>query len=306
VNRNKQVLITGALGFVGTNLCEYFNAKSGYAVTGCDDLSFGKKENKVNGVEYHIKSFENYSSLELSRFDIVIHAATCNIIFAQSNPKHTVMVNDVATAELFSRIAPGAKIVYLSTASVYGNQAEQPISEEAEISLTNVYAMTKYAAELHLRKVHHNFTILRLSNVYGPHQSPENPYCGVIGKIMECMSVGNDFKVYGDGAATRDYTYVDDVCRAVEASIQSPYSKGMTFNVATGLEHNIIQLTRFCRHIEGAKNFELQHIEPRLIDNVRRRCLDPSRARQFIGWQPKTALYDGLVETFKWHKELVA
>lgn len=300
----KQVLITGALGFVGTNLCIYFS-DLGYRVVGCDDLSFGKRENKQPGVTYHLKSFESYSTLELSTYDIVIHAATCNIIFAQSNPHHTVLINDVATAEFFSRIGPGTHIIYLSTASVYGNKTEQPISEGASVSLTNVYAMTKYAAELHLRKLHTNFSILRLSNVYGPFQDPSNPYCGVVGKLMESMDTGTSFGIYGDGRATRDYTYVEDVCRAVEAAIKSPIGRGGCFNISTGQETNIIQLCQYAHHIEGSISFEQTHQVPRGIDTVMRRCLNNEEASATIGWRPKTSLFEGLAKTFKWYRSKV-
>lgn len=296
-----QMLITGALGFVGTNLCKYFSRKFGYHVTGCDDLSFGREENRQPGVFYNIQSFEKYSTRELSRFDIVIHAATCNIIFSQENPSHTVLVNDVLTQELFSRIPPSAHIIYLSTASVYGNSAKQPLTEDDPISLTNVYATTKYAAEMHLKRgMHHKYTILRLSNVYGPFQSPENPYCGVMGKLMESAMAGSDFSIYGDGSATRDYTYAGDVCKAVEAALKSPMSHGETFNIATGQEHNVFQLTQFVRHIAGTSHFQTKHVSPRGIDTVNRRCLSPQRAKAMIGWEADTLLYQGIEKTLAW------
>ncbi len=296
----KQVLITGALGFVGSNLCEFFQSKSSYQVTGCDNLQFGTEENKVERVIYHLKSFEEYSSRELSMYDIIIHAATCNIIFAQAEPAHTVLINDVATAELFSRIAPGSQIIYLSTASVYGDAARQPITEDTPIQLNNVYAMTKYAGERHLAKLHINYTILRLSNVYGKYQRSENPYCGVIGRLMECAMTDKDFTVFGDGSATRDYTHVSDVCRAVEAAIKSPNARKETINIATGNDKNVMQLIQMIKNIPGVADFDVKHHDLRSIDTVKRRCLSPSMAKLKMGWEPQITLYIGLEKTLHW------
>lgn len=299
--QRKRILITGACGFIGSNLMRYFKEK--YHVQGCDDLSFGKADNAEPGLNYNYSDFNDYTHGELDKFDYIVHGATCNIIFAQENPLRTLQVNDVNTAEFFSKVSHSTKVIYLSTASVYGNSAIQPLTEHSPVQLTNVYAMSKLAGEEHLKNLHTNYCILRLSNVYGPFQTPDNPYCGVMGKLLDAVVWGNPFEIYGDGRATRDYTYVGDVCRAVEAAMKNPNNNGETFNIATGVERNIMELLKLTTFIEGAKKFPMKYVEARSIDTVQRRCLDAKKAHQIMGWQPTTDVFHGMQQTVSWLKE---
>lgn len=299
--QRKKILITGACGFVGSNLVRHF--LNTCHVRGCDDLSFGRIENVHPSVQYDFQDFNDYKSSELAGYDYIIHGATCNIIFAQDNPVRTIQVNDVNTCEFFSKVPHSTKIIYLSTASVYGDNEVQPLKEDAPIQLTNVYAMSKLAGEEHLKNVHTSFVILRLSNVYGPFQNPENPYCGVMGKLLNSAMTGSDFFVYGDGSATRDYTYVGDVCKAVEAAMKSPYVNGLTLNIATCTERNTTQLVNMVRHVEGAVYFPVRKKEKRRIDTVARRCLDAALAARTMGWQYSMDVFSGMQRTFNWLKE---
>jgi UDP-glucose 4-epimerase len=124
-----------------------------------------------------------------------------------------------------SRESPVSKIVYTSSASVYGNPKYLPINEDDQINLLTPYAVSKYAGEGYAMAFHESFgtpvTVLRLSNVYGPHQSPKNPYCGVVAKFMDKARKGEPIEIHGR-TNTRDFTYVDDVINALLLAGMSP------------------------------------------------------------------------------------
>ena len=138
------------------------------------------------------------------------------------------------------------RVVYTSTSSVYGNPRYIPILEEELPKFLNFYSSSKYAGESYAHTFYEMYvvpvTILRYSNVYGPNQSPRNPYCGVIGKFLTAAMQGQPLNIHGDGEQTRDYTFVDD---AIEATIQAalcPKALGEVYNVGTEVETSVNRL----------------------------------------------------------------
>ena len=206
-----KILITGAAGFVGSNLLNSL-IESGYDATGVDNLSFGYKKNVEKQERLIIKAFEELTEDYVNQYDILVHMACANIIYSQLNPIDTFKVNAHKTIELFKKFK--GSIIYTSTASVYGQADEIPTKEDAPIQTYNAYDQSKYIAELYL-KLRGNYATLRLSNVYGKNQRPDNPYSGVISKFIESAGKRQNYKVYGDGTDTRDFTYIDDVVSAI-------------------------------------------------------------------------------------------
>ena len=160
-----KVLITGCAGFIGSNVINTL-AKDNYDVWGVDNLKFGYADN-VKVDSWSECGFESLTDNYLKDYDILVHLACANIIYAIDNQIDTYRINALQSIELFDKFK--GKIIYTSTASVYGAATELPTTEKAIIQVSNAYDMSKYIAELHLRQ-RGNYTILRLSNVYGPGQ----------------------------------------------------------------------------------------------------------------------------------------
>lgn len=289
-----KIYITGIAGFVGSNLALYLS-HAGYEVSGCDDLSFGYESNVPIGIQWAKKSFRTLSDKELALYDVVVHAATVNLIYAQSNPVQTFTTNALYSIEFFKKIKH--KIVYLSTASVYGNANIIPTPETCPYNMYNSYDTSKYIAELFLQE-RGNYTTLRLSNVYGPNQHSGHEYSGVIGKMIGDALDNNPIQVIGDGSQTRDFTYVYDVCDAIERAVKLP-AFNCPINIASGVETSIAELYSAVVSAVDSKS-KMKSIPPRMIDVIKRRCLNVERAKMYLGWEPKTSLSGGVKFTALW------
>lgn len=282
-----KIIITGAAGFLGGNVCQRLT-DFGIDYVAVDNLKFGSEDNLPLGCHFIESGFENLSEEMLSEFDVLIHLACSNIIYAMEFPIETVLNNAVNTIELFSKFK--GKIIYTSTASVYGDADVIPTKETDEIKLSNGYDTSKFIAEQFLRE-RGNYTTLRLSNVYGKFQSIDSPYCGVLGKFVDLYLEGQPLHIYGDGSATRDYTYVEDVVDAIILAMNNE-PLNTELNIATGIETSIMELTALIGNKNGLVNKG-----KRMIDKINRRCLDTSKAKELLGWEAKIPVSTGIRKT---------
>lgn len=290
-----KILITGAAGFVGSNLAyalTHDKVLSKNIICCIDDFSFGNKKN-VDSIQCHNEAFEDIDDSVLDDVDMLVHCATSNIIYAMDKPVETFMNNATNTIRLFQRFKD-KKIIYTSTASVYGQADILPTPEDAQIHLTNAYDQSKYIAELFLQQ-RGNYTTLRLSNVYGPNQRPDNPFCGVMGRLLNSALHLAVFKINGDGTQTRDFTFIDDVVNAIVLAIYQE-AKNTVINIASGTETSINDLVNFF------PGMHVERIESRKIDGISRRCLDIEKAKYLLGWEPKVLIGDGINKTMEWMK----
>lgn len=292
----KSILITGGCGFVGGRIAEILSANN--RVTVLDNMRYWKDSPDVvpSGCEFWK---QNISALfAIDHFDIIIHAATVNIIHGMQDMRACMDTNFNQTLQFFDRIPSTTRVLYLSTASVYGNGVMFPTSEQCRVAPSNVYAMSKLLAEQYLLDHHPNAVVARLSNVYGPRQRPENAYSGVMVKLLTSSITGSKFRIYGDGSQTRDFTYVDDVVSACQALLLHGKSADV-YNVGSGVETSVAQLLRYLP--EGV---DVENVEGRPIDNIVRRCLDVRKITMDTGWIPKIGLDEGVSETMAWLMKL--
>lgn len=289
-----KIILTGACGFVGSNISKRL-FESGYEIVNIDDLSFGNKDNLSVNNELHRFGFEQLTEETLSKFDILIHCATSNIIYAMDKPIETFQNNATNTIKLFQKFK--GKIIYTSTASVYGQADIIPTPEDAEIRTNNAYDQSKYIAELFLQQ-RGNYTTLRLSNVYGTNQRADNPFCGVMGKLVNNILNDKPVKINGDGKQTRDYTHADDVVDAIMIAIERE-ALNTEINIASGKETSINELVDAIVIITD-KTALREYVESRKIDGIIRRCLDIRKAEQLLGWKPKIFLGEGICKTIEW------
>ena len=311
-NKNS-ILVTGGAGFVGSNVVNTLIATTDYRIIVLDDLSTGFESNmlKSNKLEFIKGSVTDQNLLKevVPMVHSIVHMAAKNIIVSTKNPREDFEVNIGGTLNilLLAREHGIKRVVYTSSASVYGNPRYLPINEDDGVNTLSPYSVSKLAGENYCQAFYESFGLsticLRYSNVFGINQSPQNPYCGVISKFIESIAKGETPQVHGDGEQTRDFTYVDDTVSATIAALFSIKGDGQVFNVGTGIETSVSTLVRFLIEIMGACGTEPVYIDKRDIDNIRRRVLNIEKIRKTLRWTPVFTLKEGLTRTIKWYKE---
>lgn len=308
--KEKKILVTGGAGFVGSNLVKILCKNYAAQVYVLDDLFTGNR-NFLHGldVEFVHGSVEDQVLVEelVKKVDVVFHIAARNIIVSNSNPREDLMVNVVGTFNVLEACKKYGieRLVYSSTASVYGNPKYLPIPEDGNKSFLSFYSASKFSGEVYCQAFYEVFnvpvSVVRYSNVYGFNQLPSNPYCGVIGKFIESSVKGDIIKIHGDGEQTRDYTFVDD---AVEATIQSainPRAIGQIYNIGTGVETSVKRLAEVINAVTGSSS-KIEYIDKRDIDNIRKRYMNIDKIRHELKFSPLTRLEDGIEKTINWYK----
>jgi len=295
--------VTGATGFIGSHLCLRL-LDLGMEVHGLDDLSRGSlKRAKIlenSGMSLHKADVRDWATvhevLHEVKPDAVIHlAALISVEESIRMPELYMEVNAEGTRNIVraaSNVGSG-RLIYASSAAVYGNPIRLPITEDHPTSPLSPYGLSKLMGE---RYVTSEFigrekpVILRIFNVYGPGQNPE--YAGVITKFMERLSQGDPPIIFGDGEQTRDFIHVDDVVEAFIRSLDTPLNETAVLNVGSGRPFKIIELARMMIRLYGL-NVEPIHVPPRPGD-VRGSYADISLAKRLLGWNPKISLEEGL------------
>ena len=304
------VLVTGGAGFVGSNVVGRI-VRNGGKVIVLDDLFTGDRSNIEEGIAYEfvegsVFDYELVRDL-MVRVDYVAHLAARNIIISTKNPFEDYKTNIGGTLNILmaARETKPKGIVYTSSASIYGNPKILPILEDETPLTFSPYSVSKLAGENYCYSFYETFfvpvTVVRYSNIFGPHQNPLNPYCGVISKFIKAIDEGLPVQIHGDGHQTRDYTYVDDAVDATLSALLSPRADGMIFNVGTGTETAVLDMVTKISKAVG-KEAILEHIDRRDIDNIRRRVLNIERIRTRLRWQPQITLSEGLRRTVEWYR----
>jgi UDP-glucose 4-epimerase len=306
--KDKNVLVTGGAGFVGSNLVRRLS-EEGALVTVLDDLFTGDLSliegiSRMTFVRGSVSDFDVIEDL-VAKADIVFNLAARNIIVSTKRPREDFWVNAGGMLNILIAAKKYGieRIVYTSSASVYGNARYLPINEDDRIQILNPYAASKLSAENYCMAFFESYdvpvTILRYSNVYGINQSPYNPYCGVISKFFTSALNNEPLQIHGDGEQTRDFTFVDDVVEATMLAALSPKVVGESLNVGTGKETSVKHLANIIIAL-CQKDVKAVNKDRRDIDNLRRRVLNIEKIRQTLRWIPVTTLEEGLSKTHAW------
>lgn len=302
----KKILVTGAQGFIGSNVTKEL-LRRGYGVIAVDDLSAGLSNlhgiNNAN-LEFYKEDIRNTEKMAryLQDADGVIHEA-CRVVAASTQDLTTDLdVNARGTLQLLqlARDAGVNAFVYASSASVYGDTGDEAAHEEMKPNPSSPYAISKLAGEhyaLHLDDTESMRTVaLRYFNVIGEGQNEHGVYGGVVPIFFDRLAKGENLRIYGDGSHTRDYTHVNDVARITVDTLFNERAYGQVFNVGRGEETSVAQLAETMLNLHGVQGTDrkIDYAAPRAHDNISRRRCDMDKAQNVLGAACQISLEEGL------------
>jgi UDP-glucose 4-epimerase len=295
--KNKNAVVTGGAGFIGSHLVDALVAK-GYAVTVIDSLVAGKRERLPEGVQFHEVDVRDAVALPplLKGASLVFHlAALPSVEGSIQNPVETHEVNVTGTVQVLAGVEKETRVVFASSAAVYGAPDAPVLFEDLPASPLSPYGVHKYVSEQYLALASRISGIktvsLRFFNVYGPRLDPEGPYALVIGKFLTLRKEGRPLTIIGDGKQTRDFIHVHDIVSALIAAGESEkVGKGEVINIGTGHGTSINELAD-C--FGGLKEYLPPRVEPK------HSCADVARAKTLLGFEATVPLREGIAELFE-------
>ncbi len=300
------ILVTGGAGFIGSHIVDAL-VESGCRVAVADDLSTGKFENINPGVNFYkveVQAPDFKEVVAREKPDAIIHlAAQVDVQRSLKEPAADAAINIVGMINLLEacRCYNVGKVVYASSAAVYGSPAYLPVDEKHPLAPQSPYGLSKYTAEHYLRIYRElygiGYTVLRYANVYGPRQDATGEG-GVVAIFVDRLLKGENPYIFGDGGQTRDFIYVKDVAAANLAALRR--GEGMTFNVSTGGGLSVNRLFEVIKKAAGSG--QKPEYLPARPGDITHSYLSNEKAREFLGWAPRRSLEEGLGETLEFYK----
>ncbi len=308
----KKILVTGGAGFIGSNLVDHL-CGVGYEVLVIDNFLTGKRENLASALrsfssiellDFCITSVDARNAIENFQPECILHlAAQYSVSVSMKDPRLDAKVNIVGLVNVLeaARSSGCKKIVFASSGgTIYGDKVEalDRVDELANRDPSSFYGLTKSVGldylNLYSRHFGLDFVALALANVFGPRQDPGGE-AGVVAIFAKKILEGQVCTINGDGKTTRDYVYVDDVVDAFERSINR--GNGL-INIGTGIEKNVLQIRDALADVVG--NSSKSAHGPALKGEVRRVCLNTTRAKTQLDWTPKVDFESGLRSVVDW------
>ena len=295
-----RAVVTGGAGFIGSNLVDSLLAR-GDEVTVVDNFASGKRENLSAAaalLEHDIREPFTVSA------DVIFHlAAQADVQTSMKRPEYDAAVNVIGTVNVL-QAALGAQVIFASSGGAGYGECAEPAGEETPFLPESPYGIAKKCGEEYLagwNRIHGSPHVsLRFANVFGPRQDA-GLEGGVVAIFLERMARGEGTLIFGDGAQSRDFVYVEDV---VAALLAVAGSGGGPFNVGTGEGTTVTELHAACAAVAGV-TAEPRHEAARLGD-IQRSVLDVARIERERGWHARVSLEDGLGRTWAWMQEAQA
>ena len=310
-------LVTGVAGFVGSHLAERLLAE-GHEVCGIDAfIDYYPRQIKERNLE-GLSSRKDFTFIEgdlrdihlpplLDGVDWIFHQAAQAGVRTSWGPDFSRYVdcNVLSTQQLLEAALHAKSIqcfVYASSSSVYGDTAILPVTEAATPQPVSPYGVTKLAAEHLCTLYNRNFGVptvsLRYFTVYGPRQRPDMAFHRFCKAIIDRQPI----RIYGDGAQTRDFTYISDVVEANIRAATADAAVGQVMNIAGGSRVNMLHVVQLLQEISGSSISVTFERKP--YGDVRHTFADTQRAEQVIGYRPRVSLREGLMHEFEYISSL--
>ncbi|MCA1946993.1 MAG: SDR family oxidoreductase [Armatimonadetes bacterium] len=310
---NDRFLVTGGAGFIGSHIVDALLAR-GNRVVVLDDLSSGSLDNlahcrdRVEFVQGSIADADLVARLAEGCRGIFHLAAVVSVPQSVEEPLPVDRVNTHGTlCVLEAARRAGARVVFSSSAAVYGDDPELPKTERSRTEPISPYGVQKLAGEKYLfayNRLHGvEGVALRYFNVFGPRQNPRSMYSGVITLLTLKALRGEPLTIFGDGSQTRDFVYVRDVVAANLLAMDAADAPGLVVNVGTGRATSVLELAETIRR-EARSGSEIVFGPPRPGDILHSRS-DPSLAERAIGFRAAVPLAQGLREAIDWFRQHV-
>jgi UDP-glucose 4-epimerase len=306
-----KIVVTGALGFIGSHLVDRLLAEK-YDVVAYDDSSSGTKSNvgkHLSNTHFELTVGDvrdrNKLTSAVAGANTVVHLAA--IVSVTKSFREPLLVNDVnvnGTLAVLNACREGnvKRVVYASSAAVYGGSAP-PLREDFVPRPLSPYGASKASAEAYCQSFGKtyglNVTILRLMNVYGTRMAVK-PDAGVFVKFAQAILEKRPLVLFGDGSQTRDFTHVKDVVEAILLSLKYHQEAAEIFNIGTGEATKLIDLAVLFQEVAGVEA-AIEHRNPREGD-IRHSFADIGKASLELGYEPTVSLRDGLREFWAWFR----
>ncbi|MGN0579555.1 MAG: SDR family oxidoreductase [Ruminococcus sp.] len=308
-------LVTGAAGFIGSNLCEAI-LDMGYRVRALDDLSTGKQKNieifadnvnyefikgDIKDLDICMRACEGVDYvLNQAAWGSVPRSIELPLFYCANNIQGTLNMLEAA------RQKDVKKFVYASSSSVYGDEPVLPKEEGREGNLLSPYAVTKRCNEEWAKQYTRHYGLdtygLRYFNVFGRRQDPDGAYAAVIPKFLKMLLNGQVPTINGDGKQSRDFTYIENVIEANLKACQAPHEvAGHAFNIAYGGREYLIDIYY---GLTKALGVDIEpNFGPERAGDIKHSNADISKARELLGYAPDYSFDDGIKLAIDWYKE---
>ena len=314
----KTILVTGGAGFIGGSFVRYLSKKyPHYKIIVLDALTYaGNIQNLPEGslnsdhLEFWYGNIRDPSMVHnvVSRSDIVVHFAAESHVTRSIYDNMQFFETDVIGTQVIANSVQRYRdkielFVHISSSEVYGTASGAKMSEDHPLNPMSPYASAKCGAD---RLVHSYYAtygipsvIIRPFNNYGPRQHLEK----LIPRFITSCILGEPMKVHGDGRASRDWLHVSDHCEALDMLIHADRQKliGQVINLGTGRDINILEIAKAIQDRFGKNKSKIEYITNRPGQVFRHTC-DFNKAKELLGWEPRTQFEDGLDATIEWYK----
>jgi UDP-glucose 4-epimerase len=314
--RGSTVLVTGGAGLIGSHIVDQLIDAGVSHIRVLDNLARGCRENLAiaqsrTSIQYFEEDIRDRQAVReaVSGCDYVFHQAAIRITQCAEQPRECMDVLVNGTFNVYeAAVSEGVrKIVYASSASVYGAADEFPTRESHHpYNNRTLYGAAKTMTEGLARSFHAMYKLpsvgLRYFNVYGPRMDMTGVYTEVFIRWLESAELGISPVIHGDGSATMDFIFCEDIARANLLAMQSPKSDDV-YNIASGKETSLLELWKTIGEVVGTVDLQPEFAPPRNVNAVPRRLADIRKAQDELGFTAETTLKEGLHRLAQWRRQ---